>query len=79
MTWLVNVLGTRAQHEVSVVKDTFAHGFQSWGWEGHEKLIVSSVYHCKHHLDAEGYAAVKASAQRLADKLNSGRGTGEAP
>lgn len=68
--WVVNAIGAAGSSvEISVLLDSFSHGFTSWGWEGNHKIVVHAS--SREAIDEFLFNELMASAQRYADHLNS--------
>ena len=70
MIWKVNVFGNgKDSLEISIVEESFEHGFKSYGWFGKNKKYVAGASYIR-PVSKELLKDLKAAAQRECDRLN---------
>ena len=66
--WTLHIFGSPKQgHEISIVRETNRHGIASWGWEGPNKIVVSSN---SNKIPEEVFNEIVKTARSLVDKKN---------
>ena len=68
--WIVDIKGSWMHGEISVIRESFRHGFASWGWfEKNRKIMVYSDSH-RWGTPYEVFKAHIETAKKLAKQLN---------
>ena len=68
--WIVSKKGTptNEHHEIALVRENNRHGLASYGWNGENKIIISSS--TNYTIPKEVFDTLLKTAQKLANKYN---------